>query len=151
MDAVTHPDPEVIRDVSSNFVAVKLKTADHADLARTFGVRWLPATVVADATGKAQHLTVGFLPPAHYRAELCFGRAMEAFARKEYEKAKSLFSEMVERHPKTERTAEAQYWAGVIALRQTRDFNRCKEAWKRIPDDFPGTTWAAKVEWALQG
>lgn len=150
MGAVTHPEPAVAADVAANFVPVKLKSADHADLARSFGVRWLPATIVADAQGKAQHMTLGFLPPAHYRAELCFGRAMAAFGAKEYEGAKRLFAELAEKHPKTERTAEGHYWTGVTLLRQTRDFLKCKEAWRRIPKEFPGSLWAAKVEWALE-
>jgi TolA-binding protein len=148
MGAVTYPDPDVVAELNLNFVPCRLESAKVPELARKMNLRWLPGLVVADSTERPAHVVIGFLPPADFRNELDFGRAMAAMTRKRYDEAHALFARVAHRLD-GERAPEAWYWWGISRYRESKEFADCQEKWRQIVAHWPGTQWARRVEYAL--
>jgi len=149
MEAVTLPDQKVAAELSERFVAVKLESAKHPDLARKMGVRWLPGLIVSDAEERPSHLVVGFLPPDDLIPEVTFGRAIAAMGAKRYDEAHEAFAAVAD-WPDADRAPEALYWWGISRNRQLKDFDAAvREPWGRIVERWPRSQWARKVGYAL--
>lgn len=127
-------------------MACKLASADHVPLMKQLGVRWLPGIVLSDAQERIHHQWVGFLPPADYRTELLFGRAMAAYGAKRYDEAAALFDRLVAEFSRSERAPEALYWRGVNEYRRTNGMDAPKEQWRRLVNGYPASLWSRKVE-----
>jgi len=148
MGTVTYPSPRVIEELNRSFVPCRIESAKAPELARKMNVRWLPGLVVADAAERLAHQQIGFLPPADLLNELDFGRAIALMTRKHYPEAHALFLEVAARAA-TERAPEAWYWLGISRYRESKRFEDCQDAWRRIAERWPGTQWARRVEYAL--
>lgn len=144
---MTYPNDEVIAYIHQNFVPVKLLGADNRELTKGFNVRWFPGIVVAGADRRATHVSIGFLPPEDLISELDFGRAIHAMTTRDYELANELFDRLASTD--ADRSPEATYWWGISRMRETKDPGAGTEKWKLIPERWPATQWARKVEYAL--
>src|SRR5688572_6178538 len=96
MDAVTHPQQEVVEHIGEHFTPVKLESGKHPEVSRRMNVRWLPGVVVASPDDRLAHASVGFLPAADLITELTFGRAIVMMGDKRYDEAHELFRRVAE-------------------------------------------------------
>jgi len=146
---VTYPNAAVAEHVNAHFVPTRLVGADHRDLSKAYNVRWFPALIVTDATGRAVHQQIGYLPPDDLIAELDYGRAIFAMGTKDYATANALF-DALSADPATERGPEAAYWWGISRMRETKTTEASFDPWRRITERWPTSQWARKVAYALK-
>lgn len=144
MGTVTYPDPKVAAELNDKFVPVKLESAKHGEVARKMNVRWLPGLVVCDPDERPAHVQIGFLPPADFLDEVTFGRAIVAMGEKRYDEADALFSAVAERSG--ERAADAIYWRGISAYRQSKDVKDYRKHWSVLVERWPSSQTARKVK-----
>jgi len=67
MDAVTYPQEEIEKEVTAQFIPARLTSAENREISKQFDVRWLPATVVTDASYSPIPNLLAF-----YRQKTCF-------------------------------------------------------------------------------
>ncbi|MBV8298840.1 MAG: tetratricopeptide repeat protein, partial [Candidatus Eremiobacteraeota bacterium] len=76
---------------------------------------WTPDLRVLDADGTELYRWNGYLPPGEFVPQLIVAVAHARLRRKEYDRAKALYEEVLRRFPTALVAAEAQYYAGVSA------------------------------------
>jgi hypothetical protein len=135
--------------VSKNFVAARFHVKDQADAFKRFDALWTPTILILDPTGKEQHRIEGFLPVEDFLAQLQLGLGHTAFKTGKFAEAEKWFREVVEKFPKTEAAAEAQYWAGVARYKGANDASALKATAEAFKKRYSDTSWAKKASiWA---
>jgi hypothetical protein len=135
MDTVTYPDPRVADFIDRHFAPVKLPVKEHRDLVDEYLVSWTPNLVIADDGGRVHYRIEGYLPPAELVARLSLAAGKWLFNREQYPAAADRFEEVAQRHRGTEAAAEALYWLGPAAYKQSHDpapWSAIWSAWMRI-------------------
>ena len=79
-------------------------------------------------------------------AELSMARLAAALARGEFEQAVEIARDTESRSRfDANRHAEARYWSGVAAYKQSEDPDKLAEFWKPLINDAPDSEWAKKA------
>ncbi len=146
LDDETFADPDVVREIASRFVPLKLDLFQDREFTRQHQVFWTPMILIADHSGKVRYTSVNYLPPAEFRDILDIGEGLAAMRWKGYDKAIDLFTDVRDRTPEGPLTAEAIYWRGIAAY--FRDGNASTSAnaeWAELLERFPGSIWAKRV------
>ncbi|MBV8300185.1 MAG: hypothetical protein JO083_11645 [Candidatus Eremiobacteraeota bacterium] len=105
---------------------------------------WTPDLRVLDADGTELYRWNGYLPPAEFAPQLIAAVAHARLRRKEYDKAKALYEEVLRRFPTALVAAEAQYYAGVSAYRASHSANDLLHAWHDLEKSHPESEWTVK-------
>jgi TolA-binding protein len=144
-----YPDPTVVELVTGRFVPVRVHAREQRDefkrLSEKYDAPWTPTTLILDSGGVERHRIEGFLPVRDYLSQVELGAAKAAFARKDYEKAESLFRGVVRDYADTDAGPEAHYWAGVSRYRATNDPQALADTAKAFRERFQDSTWAKKA------
>ncbi len=90
-------------------------------------------------------MSVGFLPPKEFLAQLAFGIAKVDFNRRKYAEAIKGFEQVVEQYPECDCTPEAMYWLGVSSYRLTGSADDMTAVWQELIEKYPDSIWAKKV------
>ena len=149
-----YPDPRVVDYVNRHFVPmrahVKENGAAFKALGDRFNAHWTPTALIIDPADSAErHRIEGFLPTDDFLSQLMLGVAKTAFARQDYAAAERLYRDVVDRFPKTDAAAEAQYWTGVSRYRATNDAGALKATAQAFAERYSDSTWAKKASvWA---
>jgi hypothetical protein len=147
MDTVTYPDPRVAPFLRAHFVPVKVPVKQNRDLAEQYQVSWTPNVVIADERGTVHERIEGFLPPAEFVARLSLGAGKYHLHRNEFDRAKERFEEVARRHHGTAAGAEALYWLGVAAYKQSHDPSALRTAgWEQLAREYPDSEWAKRAQ-----
>lgn len=144
MDAVTYPDPLVIRFIEEHVVPVKLPH-DSKPWADDYMVKWTPTLITANGGGKEHHRTVGFLPPEEMIPSILLGVGKVHFDADRIDKALGFFDQIVEKYPKSDSTAEAIYLKGVCQYKSTHNAKPLKMAYERLQADYPTSVWTKRA------
>ena len=135
--------------VGQHFVPVRVHVKDNPQefqrLGARFDAQWTPTTLVVDPSGTERHRIEGFLPTDDFLSQLALGLAKAAFARKDYDAARGLYREVLERYPRTDAAPEAQYWAGVSEYRATNDPAALKATGEAFRARYADSSWAKKA------
>lgn len=139
-----YTDPKIAGFVSDQFIPVRQHVKTHPEAMERFGAQWTPTIMVLDANGKERHRVEGFLEADALLAQLKLGLAQTAFAGQQWDQAERLFEEVVSAaDPDT--SPEAAYWAGVTRYKRTGDASALGATYKRLSENFGGTSWAKKA------
>lgn len=104
---------------------------------------------LCSAGGEERHRIEGFLPVEDFLAQLTLGLGHSAFGRGDFSDAERSFRQVVERHPATEASPEALYWAGVARYKATNDAAALRDTAEQFRSRYQGTSWAKKASvWA---
>ncbi|GAB4332567.1 MAG: hypothetical protein Kow0099_04350 [Candidatus Abyssubacteria bacterium] len=146
MDAVTYPNDSVIREISENFVPLKLACnfAKPTDLMKKYHVRWTPTLFVLGPDGSARWHSVGYMPPDELAAHLELHRAMERFDKGQFEVAISQLRGVVDKHSKTSAAPQALFYIGVAGYKSSRDPKKLKQMHLEIKQKYPDDLWTRK-------
>lgn len=145
LDAVTYPHPSIREYVSASFVPLKLliNNREHWPLYRANHIIWTPTAAFMDRNGNMHHHSVGFLPPEEFISALRIGKARCLMAWTRSAEAAAELETASLGHNSL--TAEALYWLGIARFLERRETARMWEAWERLVELYPGSTWAKRV------
>jgi hypothetical protein len=105
---------------------------------------WTPDLRILDVDGTELYRWNGYLPPAEYAPQLIAAVAHARLRRKEYGKAKALYQEVLRRFPTALIAAEAQYYVGVSAYRESHEAGDLLKAWHELEKSHPESEWTVK-------
>ncbi len=105
---------------------------------------WTPDLRVLDADGTELYRWNGYLPPYEFAPQLIAAVAHARLRRKEFDKARALYEEVVRRFPTALIAAEAQYYAGVSAYRASHNASDLLHAWHDLEKGYPQSEWTVK-------
>lgn len=145
MDAVTYPNPAVVQFMQRNVIPVRI-LYNQQPLASQFKVKWTPTTILLDAEGKEVYRNEGFLPPDSLIPGLILGIAKLELERANYDKAASLFSDVVAKYAQSDEAPEAVYFTGVARFKATHDLKAMKEAYESLKSKYPNSSWTKKAQ-----
>ena len=140
-----YPNPEVANFITTHFIPVRQHVKTHPGAMERFDVQWTPTLLVMDPSGKERHRTEGFLEAGPLIAQLRLGLAKAAMANQQWDEAERLFEEDASSGD-ADAAPEAAYWAGVVRYKHTGDPSHLGATYKRLSEQFAGSTWAKKAE-----
>jgi hypothetical protein len=142
---VTYPDPAVAAYVADNFIPVRVLLNNRQDwpLFREHHIIWTPTVGFLDRNGSMHHSSVGYLPPAEFLTTLRIGRARCLMAWTRSREAGEELEQAAEAGDSL--AAEALYWLGIARFLERRETSGMWEAWERLTDAYPDSTWARRV------
>jgi len=147
MDTVTYPQPQVAAELAAHFACARVDITSDREAMRQARVLWTPWLVCWSRHQIPLRTVIGFLPPAQLLIELRFVRALDALRRAEYERARSLFSEVADAADAAELAPEAAYWVGIAGYLRDGDDDRLHDAWRPLQERWPTSTWAARTRY----
>jgi hypothetical protein len=143
-----YPDDRVARVINQHFVPVRVhvkeQPEDFQKLGDRFNAHWTPTTLLLEPDGTERHRIEGFLPTEDFLAQLMLGVAKAAFARQEWERAESLFRDVVEQLPNTSAAPEGLYWSGVARYKRTQDVGALRETGDEFTRRYTDSEWAKR-------
>jgi hypothetical protein len=143
-----YPDNRVVRLINEHFVParvhVKEQPEDFMRLGDRFNAHWTPTTLLLEPDGTERHRIEGFLPTEDFLAQLTLGLAKRAFAKQQWDRAESLFQDIVESYPNGSAAPEAQYWAGVARYKRTNDSSALRETAQEFTRRYADSEWAKR-------
>jgi hypothetical protein len=146
MSTVTYPEEHVIREVTEQFVPLKLECnfQKPTELMKKYHVRWTPTLFVLEEDGKPRFHSVGFLPPEELVGRLELIRAMELFDRGELETASMRLREVADIFSTSAAAPQALYYENVANYMRTHDAKYLKQAHLKLRERYPESLWAKK-------
>jgi hypothetical protein len=147
------PDEKVVKFVNENFLPARVHVKEDADAFKRYGeiynAHWTPTVLELNPNGEEFFRVEGFLPLEDFLAQLMLGRAHMDFKHGKWAEAEKRFREIVEKLPKSEGAAEAQYWAGVSRYKATNDASALKQTANAFTQHYQDSSWAKKASvWA---
>lgn len=106
--------------------------------------QWTPTILTVDANGREQHRVEGFLDADALLAQLKLGLAKAAFANQQWDEAEKWFEELASSSD-ADAAPEGAYWAGVTRYKRSGEATHLGDTYKRLNENFAGTTWAKKA------
>ena len=143
MDAVTYPNPTVVKFVSQNVIPVR--SVHDQPLAHKFRVMWTPTLILLDLDGNEVYRDEGFLPPEGLIPALVLGLGKVRLNAGQYDQAISQFKEVASKYPKSDQAPEAIYFLGVARFKSTHDMKPLKEAYETLKAKYPASSWTNKA------
>ena len=129
MGAVTYPEPTVVTTVQRDFVPIQINVMQDSakPLLERFRQIWTPDIRILDPNGFEYVNWNGYLPPMQYVSRLLVGEGETYLRMHDFDRASSLFEEVVRVFPMSEFAPEAQYWLAVTAYRKSGDGSDLRE------------------------
>jgi thioredoxin-related protein len=144
MDTVTYPDKKVSKFIAENMIAVRI-LHDQQPYAANFKIRWTPTLVVLDWEGNEVFRSVGYLPPEDMVPALMIGVGKVHFVRSQYREAISVFSDLLDKYPKSDQAPEALFFLGVARFKDTNDPKDLQKAYEELSRRYPDSEWTKKA------
>jgi len=144
MDAVTYPDKKVSQFITENMIAVRI-AHDQQPYATNFKIRWTPTLIVLDWEGHEVFRSVGYLPPEDMVPALMLGVGKVHFVRSQHGGAISVFSDLLERYPKSDQAPEALFFLGVARFKNTNDPKALQQLYEELSRRYPDSEWTKKA------
>lgn len=135
--------------ITQQFVPARFHIKEQKDAFARFGAQWTPTILILDSSGKEQHRIEGFLPTEDFLAQLHLGLGHTAFKTGKFADAEKWFQAVIDKFPKTEAAAEAQYWGGVARYKGSNDASALKATADAFKKRYSDSSWAKKASiWA---
>ena len=151
MGAVTYPHIEVSQILEQKFVCLRVNERSTApetvEVLRTFRLLWSPGFIFLDHSGNELRRFIGYLPPAHFAAELKFVLGLVEMLRARYASSFQWFQDAAEQARDAPVTPEALYWAAIAAFRREgRNLEVLKQHWEEVRSLYPQSTWWTRAD-----
>jgi len=85
------------------------------------------------------------LPKAEFQAQLEMGLGRVAFKEKRWPDAERIYSDVVEKYPKTSSAPEARYWRAVSHYKGTNDHIVLGQVAQELQESAPESVWTKKA------
>ena len=85
------------------------------------------------------------MPKDEFQAQLELGLARVAFEEKRWPDAERIYSDVVEKYPKTSSAPEARYWRAVSHYKGTNDHIVLGQVAQELQENAPESVWAKKA------
>lgn len=146
MGTVTYPNQGVIDFVTTHFIPIKIDNTKEPKRFEEFNAQWTPTILIVDEEKKEHHRTTGYLSPADFMSEMELGLAKLEYHAKHYDKAMTVYRQVLESYPDTSAAPEALYFSGVCHYMSTQDPVYLKETFTELKEKYPGSDWTKKAE-----
>lgn len=140
-----YPDPRVEGLIRDNLIPVRIKIRENPAPMERFNVQWTPTVLLLGSDGKEHHRIEGFLETEDFLAQLTLGLGHVARAEQKWDLAEELYGQVLERLPRTDAAAEAQYWLGVTRYKATNDAAALGETARAFKERYADSPWAKKA------
>jgi tetratricopeptide (TPR) repeat protein len=144
MDAVTYPDPSVIKFVQENTIPLRVPF-DAKPLSSEFNIKWTPTLIVLDPDGKEQHRIVGFVSADELIPSLLLGIGKSYFEQDRFSEALSNIEKLLGEYPKSSAAPEGIYLKGVCQYKGTHNPKPLREAYERLKAEYPESEWTKRA------
>jgi hypothetical protein len=144
MGAVTYPDKVVAEFINNRMVPIQMMF-DAQPYSSDYNVKWTPAILAIDETGKEHHRIVGFLPPDEFIPALLLGMAKVYFDKDRLDEALSDLDKIVNSYPRSAAAPEAIYLRGVALYKETHKAEPLKDAFEQLRREHPSSEWAKRA------
>ncbi len=144
MDAVTYPEPNVVRFVTEHFIPLRVPF-NAEPYASEFNVKWTPTIVTLDSNGNEHFRTLGFLSSEDLIASLYLGIGKASFDTENLSEALEYFDDLLAEYPKSEFAPEGIYLKGVSQYKSTDDPMPLKAAYEELSAKYPGNEWTKRA------
>jgi hypothetical protein len=143
---VSYPQNFVQDIVSEHCVPVQIDNSLDASkpLLTRFHHVWTPDLRILDQDGAELYRWNGFLPPAEFAGRLLAGLAHARLRLRQFDRAETLYADVLRRFPTAFAAPEAQYFAGVNAYRKTGEAKGLLQGWHELEKRYPGSEWTEK-------
>jgi outer membrane protein assembly factor BamD (BamD/ComL family) len=85
------------------------------------------------------------LPKAEFQVQLEMGLARVAFKEKRWPDAERIYSEVVDKYPKTSSAPEARYWRAVSHYKGTNDHIVLGQVAQELQENAQESVWTKKA------
>ena len=144
MDAVTYPDPKVIKFLHQNFIPLRV-SFDDKPLSADFNVTWTPTLITLSADGKEHHRTVGFLSPEELVSSLLLGLGKVFFDNENFDEALKHFDRLLSDYAGSDSAPEGIFLRGVCRYKSTHDPKLLKEGYEKLQAEYPSSEWTKRA------
>ena len=110
-----------------------------------FDATWTPTVLVLESSGKERHRIEGYLPKEEFEAQLDMALGRIAFKQKKWPGAERIYSEVIQKYPKTSSAPEALYWRAVSHYKGTNDHTVLGQAAQDLQQTAPESVWTKKA------
>jgi tetratricopeptide (TPR) repeat protein len=143
---VTYPEAPVREAIERLTAPYQIDNTVEANqpLLDRFRHVWTPDLRILDTDGTELYRWNGYLPPMEFAPQLIAAVAHARLRRKEYDKAKALYEEVLRRFPTALAAAEAEYYVGVSAYRGSHNSSDLLKAWHELEKSHPQSEWTVK-------
>jgi len=143
---VTYPEAPVREAIERLTAPYQIDNTVEAsgEVLHRYRHEWTPDLRILDLDGTELYRWNGYLPPFEFAAQLIAAVAHARLRRKEYDKAKALYEEVLRRFPTALIAAEAQYYLGVSAYRASHNSSDLLHAWHELEKSHPESEWTVK-------
>ena len=149
MDAVTYSNDNVIAFMNEYLIAFRLHLGDESvwEHHHTF---WTPTTAIFGIKGMNVHgkhevqRSIGFFEPDDFIANLHLGIAKVRLDQDEFDTALVHLNRLLEKFPGSDVIPETIYFRGITLYKQNNDPSRLKQAYEKLSNDYPASTWAKR-------
>ncbi len=115
-------------------------------MVKRYSIKWTPTIIILDADGDEHHRFIGFLPPEDFIAQIILGKGKAEFDLDDFDQAIQCFQEVLNRYPKTDGAAEAQYYLGVARYKASHDPKELKLGLEVLQREYPSSEWTKKAQ-----
>ena len=144
MDAVTYPNPTVIKFIRENVIPVRVLW-NQEPLASRFDIKWTPTLILVDPHGKEVYRSEGFLSPRNFIPAFMLGIGRMRSNEGHYAEAISSFNELTSKYPQSEEAPQAIYYRGIAQFKMTKDLKAMKKAYEQLAATYPNSSWTRKA------
>ena len=142
MDAVTYPHENVIHELETKVIPVRIPF--DSPLSKEFVAKWTPNLLWVDTERKTHHRVIGFLPPEELTPAVSLGVGKTFLDAGALDRALGVLKEVMDGHPLSHAAPEAVYFSGVCLYKQTHEAAPLKEAYEKLQADYSNTEWAKR-------
>ena len=128
-----------------NFLSVESHIKEHPAWFHRFDATWTPTILILDSKGTERHRIEGYLPKDEFQAQLEMGLGRVAFKEKRWADAERIYSEVIEKYPKTSSAPEARYWRAVSHYKGTNDHIVLGQVAQELQESAPESVWTKKA------
>jgi hypothetical protein len=143
---VSYPQPFVQAIIEEFCVPVQINnTLDESkDLVTRFHHVWTPDLRILQEDGAELYRWNGFLPPAEFAAQLLAALGHARLRLRQFDRAETLYADLMRRFPTSFVGPEAQYFTGVTGYRKTGDSKALLQGWHELEKRYPRSEWTEK-------
>jgi hypothetical protein len=143
---VSYPQPFVQAIIEEFCVPVQINnTLDESKpLVARFHHVWTPDLRILHEDGAELYRWNGYLPPAEFAAQLIAALGHSRLRLRQFDRAETLYADLLRRFPTSFVAPEAQYFAAVNGYRKTGDAKPLLQGWHELEKRYPLSEWTEK-------
>ena len=143
---MTYPQAQVVDAIVSNGVPLQFDNSKKENNQFLHGIHhiWTPDIRILNHDGYELYRWDGFLPPPEFIARTLCGFALAHLRLKRFDRAESLYVEVLKKFSTSYAAAEAQYYLGVTRYRRDPDSDELLNQWANLRSRYPMSEYRVK-------